>query len=108
MKQGQRFLQWKQAQEATETLLRTRASALERYRYYQRLLGIAPDANAAPDTFTPDRRELTQDSFDDAYAPFVAQYDKTLAPPAYPPLSLAAAASPSTPFAASSSDVLYL
>ncbi len=108
MMQDSRFLQWKQAQEATETLLRTRASALERYRYYQRLLGIAPDANAAPDTFTPDRRELTEDGFDDAYAAFVTQYDKPLAPLAYPPLSLAAAASPSTQSGASGSGVLYL
>ena len=43
MSQEVRFLQWKQAQESTESLLTSRASALERYRYYQRLLGLPPD-----------------------------------------------------------------
>src|SRR3982751_2778828 len=48
MAQEVRFLQWKQAEESTESLLRSRGSALERYRYYQRLLGLTPDNNAAP------------------------------------------------------------
>ena len=43
MTQEVRFLQWKQAQETTKSLLQTRASALERYTYYQRLLGLTPD-----------------------------------------------------------------
>lgn len=50
MQQDVRFLQWKQAQEYTESLVRSRATALERYRYYQRLLGLAPDSETAPDT----------------------------------------------------------
>src|SRR5579883_1963519 len=41
--QDVKFLQWKQAQAQTEALLKTRASALERYKYYLRLLGQAPD-----------------------------------------------------------------
>ena len=44
MTQEVRFLQWKQAQESTEALLRTRRSTLERYSYYQQMLGLTPDA----------------------------------------------------------------
>jgi hypothetical protein len=37
--QNVRFLQWKHAQETTDALLKTRASAYERYKNYLRLLG---------------------------------------------------------------------
>ena len=40
MTQNVRYLQWQQAQAATEALLRSRASALERYTFYLRLLGL--------------------------------------------------------------------
>ena len=43
MIQNVRFLQWQHAQETTNALLKTRASALERYTYYLRLLGLTPD-----------------------------------------------------------------
>src|SRR4029450_1117646 len=49
--QDVKYLQWQHAQEATETLLRTRASAVERYRHYQALLGIAPDGTTVPALF---------------------------------------------------------
>jgi hypothetical protein len=88
MTQDVRFLQWKQAQESTESLLRSRASALERYRYYQRLLGLTPDNSNAPDAFVPDRRELTEVNFDEAYTALVGQYDKTVAASEYPPINL--------------------
>ena len=52
--QNVRFLQWKHAQETTNALLKTRASALERYTYYLRLLGQTPDADRrAADDFDP-------------------------------------------------------
>ena len=72
--QDVRFLQWRQAQAATETLLKTRDTALERYKYYLRLLGQQPDSNA-PDMLPLDRRELTEDTFDDAFQALVGQYD---------------------------------
>ncbi len=84
MMQDVRFLQWKQAQQSTESLLKTRASALERYGYYQRLLGLTPDKNAAPDKLPLDRRELTEESFDEAYSALVGQYDKAVPSKAYP------------------------
>jgi hypothetical protein len=97
MQQEVRFLQWKQAQESTESLLRSRASVVERYRYYQRLLGLPPDNEAAPDTFPLDRWELTEENFEETYDVLVGQYDKSVPVRAYPgllraPESLTAAA----------------
>lgn len=76
LQQEVRFLQWKQTEEATESLLRSRAVVLERYRNYLRLLGQTPDDELAPDAFTPDRAELTEENFDEAYEALVGQYDR--------------------------------
>lgn len=108
MTQEVRFLQWKQAQESTESLLLSRASALERYRYYQRLLGLSPDINVAPDAFSLDRRELTEESFDEAYTALVGQYSKSLPTPGLPTLKLADANSPLTVADLLSEGQLYL
>jgi Tc toxin complex TcA C-terminal TcB-binding domain len=108
LSQEVRFLQWKQAQEATEGLLRTRASALERYRFYQRLLGLTPDGGAAPDTLPLDRRELTEENFDEAYGALVAQYDRAVAVQAYPQLKLAGGGSPANQSGASGTGKLNL
>src|SRR5258708_11116557 len=78
MTQGVRFLQWESAQEATKSRLTSRATALERLHYYQRLSGLPADQNA-PDTLTLDNRELTEESFDEAYSSLVGQYGKPLA-----------------------------
>src|SRR5207249_7897919 len=71
-----RFLQWKQAQDSFQALMRTRASALEHYHYYQRLLGLSPDIPAAPDTFIISNQRLTEENFDESFAALVGQYDK--------------------------------
>lgn len=89
MQQDIRFLQWKQAEEATQALLRTRASALERYRYYLRLLGREPDRNLAPESLDLDRRELTAENFDEAYTILVGNYARDLPPLGYTRLDLA-------------------
>lgn len=93
LQQELHFLQWKQAQESTESLLRGRASVLERFRYYQRLLGLTPDSNAVPDSFHPDRRELNEENFDETYAALVGQYDKSITMIDHSPLKLADATS---------------
>lgn len=108
MAQEVRFLQWKQAQESTEALLRSRASALERYHYYQRLLGLTPDSNTAADTLPLDRRELTEENFDEAYSLMVGQYEKAVAIQAYPRLRLAGDTSPAGQSGASGPGKLYL
>ncbi len=108
MTQNVRFLQWKQAQEATQSLLRTRATTLERYKYYLRLLGMTPDATTAPDTFPLDQRELTEDNFDDAYSALVGEYDQAITIQTLPQLKLAGATSPSNQSGASGTGQLYL
>jgi hypothetical protein len=109
MQQEVRFLQWKQAQESTESLLRSRASTVERYRYYQRLLGLPPDNATVPDTFSLDpRRELTEENFDEAHSALVEQYDKAVAVQAYPLLKLAGDTSPANQSGASGQGQLYL
>jgi hypothetical protein len=95
MQQDVRFLQWKQAQEATEALLRSRSIALERYKYYLRLLGQEVDDNVAPETLSLDRRELTEETFDEAYAALVAEYEKDIPVLAHSSLSFADGSSPS-------------
>jgi hypothetical protein len=79
-----RFLQWKSAQEATTSLLTSRATALERLHYYKRLLNIPDDPNA-PETLDIDHSEkaddppkLTEENFDEAYQALVGQFDKAL------------------------------
>ncbi|HEV8319730.1 MAG TPA: hypothetical protein VGQ10_20110 [Vicinamibacterales bacterium] len=82
-----RFLQWKQTQEATDALQRSRKAALERYRYYQRVLGWQPEGDAPADTLAIDRRELTEENFDEAFSALVGQYEQTIADPDYAPLA---------------------
>jgi hypothetical protein len=108
MQQEVRFLQWKQAQESTESLLRSRANTVERYRFYQRLLGIPPDNNAVQDTFSLDRPELTEENFDEAHGALVGQYDKEVAVQPYPLLKLAGDTSPVNQSEAAGQGTLYL
>lgn len=109
-----KFLQFKSAQEATTSLLTSRKTALERLRYYQRLLGLPADQNA-PDTLTLDHSgkpddppNLTEENFDEAYQAFVGQYDKALTLQNLPPLKLAGDTSPGILSAFSGSGKVYL
>ena len=107
--QNVRFLQWQQAQAATEALLRTRASALERYTFYLRLLNLAPDPATVPDTFTVDHTlELTEANFSDVYQTLVGQYDLTITTQAYPKIQWPAASSPAVQSGAAGAGQLYL
>jgi Tc toxin complex TcA C-terminal TcB-binding domain len=107
LQQEVRFLQWKQAQEATASLLTNRATALARLHYYKRLLGLPTDPNA-PDTLALDRRELTEENFDEAYAALIGQYEKTLTLQQLPSLSIAGDTSPAQQSGASGQGRLYL
>ena len=108
MVQNVRYLQWQHAQETTNGLLKTRAITLERYKYYLRLLNLIPDPHTVPDTFTPDRRELTEENFADTYSALVDEYDLAVATLAYNPLQLAQGTSPSTQSGAAGQGQLYL
>jgi hypothetical protein len=107
-----RFLEWKHAQETTNSLLASRASAVERYTYYLRLLGNQiPDPTAVP-TLTLNnlnRSELTEANWDDTYDALVTQYATPNVPTQeYGQLQLAQGSSPSIQSGASGSGQLYL
>ena len=109
LSQGARFLQWKQAEEATESLLRSRASALERYDFYMRAIGMARDKNAIPDTFVLGQRPpITEETFDETFAALVGQFDRPVAPRAYAALRLAAQTSPAAGSGAVGTGPLFL
>jgi hypothetical protein len=107
MSQEVRFLQWKSAQEATKSLLASRATILERLHYYQRLLGLPADQNA-PAAIALDRRQLTEQNFDEAYSALVRQYDKALTLQKLPNFKLAGVSSPSQQSGAAGKWRLYL
>jgi hypothetical protein len=107
MTQEVKFLQLKAAQEATTSLLTTRATILERLKYSKRLLGMAADPNV-PETLPLKRPALTEENFDSVYQTLVAQYDKTLTIAGLPNLNIAGAASPSQQSGASGSGSLLL
>lgn len=108
MTQEVRFLQWKQAQAATQSLLRTRATTLERYKYYLHLLGATPDPNVTPDMLTLDQSELTEEKFDDVYSKLVGEYDQAITLRSYTALKLAGNLSPSNQSGATGVGPLYL
>ena len=107
MAQDVRFLQWKSAEESTKSLLTSRATALERLHYYQRLLSLPVDQNA-PDNITLDRRELNEENFDEAYNALVGQYDKALTLQKLSGLKLAGDRSPGILSGFSGSGKVYL
>jgi hypothetical protein len=102
-----RFLQWKAAEQSTQSLLTARATAIEKLRYYARLLGLPADPNA-PDTLAFDRRPLNEENFDEAFAALVGQYEKGIATLKMPPLNLAGGASPAQQSGASGAGRLFL
>ena len=106
--QNVRFLQWKHAQEATNALLKTRASAYERYGNYLRLLGLAPDGTSVPENLALDRSEINEANFDDLYAKLVGAYDLTVPMQTPGKLQMAQGSSPSNSSGASGSGQLYL
>jgi hypothetical protein len=106
--QNVRYLQWQQSRETTNALLRTRSTVLERFKYYLRLLNLTPDPKTAPDTFTLDQSELTEDNFDQVFATLVTAFDKTITPQTYPSLQLAGGGSPSVQSGATSPGQLHL
>jgi hypothetical protein len=107
MAQDALFLKWQSAREATQSLLTSRDTALERLRYYQRLLGLPADQNA-PDDLALDHRELTEENFDEAYGALVKQYDKELTLQKLSDLKLAGDSSPGIFSGFSGSGKLYL
>jgi hypothetical protein len=102
-----RFLQLQAARETTRSLLISRATALERLSYYQRVLGLPADQNAQG-FLTLEHRVLNEQNFDTAYKQLVAQYDKQITLQKLPKLRLAGGNSPARQSGASGQGRLYL
>ncbi|ABH00190.1 possible insecticidal toxin protein, C-terminal (plasmid) [Rhodococcus jostii RHA1] len=107
MTQEVRFLQWRSAQEQTQSLLTSRAAGLERFHYYARLLGQQADPNAK-ETLALERPELTEENFDEVYAGLVTAYDTPLMMQPYPASKPSAGASPAAQSGAAGQGRLYL
>ncbi|MFN2169243.1 MAG: toxin, partial [Anaerolineae bacterium] len=75
-----RFLQWKEAEAATASLVQSRAVVWERYRHYKRILGGDIDAVKTVDV---ERNVLTEEGFDGAYQELVKRHAAPLEPEAY-------------------------
>lgn len=88
MVQDVRYLQWKEAEEATESLLKSRAITLERYRHYQRLLGKDEAAVSELEILAVERKQLSEANFDEIYGELVGQYELELELEKYPPLEI--------------------
>ena len=88
MVQDIRYLQWKEAEASTEALIKSREIALERYRFYQRLLGKNEDELKDVANFSLQRRELTEEKFDEVYAELVDQYSGDIQRAEYPALDV--------------------
>jgi hypothetical protein len=106
--QNVRFLQWKHAEETTNGLIASRASAAERYAYYLRMLGLTPDTSAVPPTLGAQRQELTEDTWSDTYQTLVGVYEAAVATQSFGPLQLDQGSSPSAQSGASGNGQLYL
>jgi hypothetical protein len=72
--QDVKFLQWKESEAATEALLRSRATAFERYRHYKKILGTSDSDIDKLKAVDLARTELNEEVFNDVYAQFVGQY----------------------------------
>jgi hypothetical protein len=88
--QDVRFLQWKEAEAATDSLLATRKTALDRYRHYQRQLGKS--AESPEETLSTERLRLTEENFKEVYGELVGAYSSELEPEAYPPSTISTGA----------------
>ncbi len=78
-----KYLQWKDAEAATEALLASRAVAFQRYRHYQLLLGSKEADVAGLEGLSLERPELTEENFDEVYDQLVDQVAAELDPEEY-------------------------
>ena len=78
-----RFQQWKEAEAATDTLLASRLTVWERYRHFKRILGVSDGEIESVRSVDLVRQELTEETFDTAYAELVAVHTAQLGREAY-------------------------
>jgi hypothetical protein len=78
-----KFMQWKEAEASTESLLKSRATIWERFRHYKRILGAQDSDIDAVKTLDIVRNAMTEENFDSVYADLVDRYTKTVGREAY-------------------------
>lgn len=108
MMQDTRFVQWKNAEENTNSLLTSRSTIVERMRYYQRYLGLATDANAPDNITIGSRPDLTEDNFAEVFQNLVGQYGNPVTLHQFPPAGLVQNTDPGAQAGASGPGQLYL
>ena len=69
-----RFLQWKEAEEATTALLESRGTVWERYRHYKKILGASDAIIDGLKSVDLIRDDLTEETFDAAYNALVTAF----------------------------------
>lgn len=74
-----KYLQWKESEAATDSLLKSRSVVFERYRHYKRILGTSDSDIDKLKTIELVRRELNEESFDAVYDQLVGEYGAELA-----------------------------
>ncbi len=79
-----KFLQWKESESATDSLLRSRETAFQRYQHYQIMLGNKEEDLSDIKELTLERREIDQENFDEIYGEFVGQYASEIELDDYP------------------------
>lgn len=72
--QDMKYLQWKEAESATDALVNSRESAYQKYRHYQLLLGKEEGDFADLKKVILDRKKLTEENFEEVYSDLVEQY----------------------------------
>jgi len=78
-----RYLQWKEAEAATESLIQSRSIVFERYRHYKKLLGMSDADVDKLKSVELARTALTEETFDAVFADWVGRYAQPLAREAY-------------------------
>lgn len=86
--QDVRFLQYKEAEEATKFLIKSRDSIVEKYGFYQRLLGKKDEDLAEIKNLKFQGKKLTEENFDEIYGELIGQFDLQLKLEKYPSLEV--------------------
>ncbi|REL37868.1 toxin [Rhodohalobacter sp. SW132] len=73
-----RYLQWKESESATFSLLKSRESAYQRYRYYKLLLGNKEGDFSDLEQVDLERTTLTEENFDEVYQELVGKYEEDI------------------------------
>ena len=78
-----KFLQWKEAENGTQALLKTRNTTFERYKHYKLILGSSESDIDTLKTLDLDQNELSEENFDEVYREWVEKYGEEITKEAY-------------------------